>query len=214
MIDALLLSAGAGTRAGQSKGLLKNPKGQKLLLELQRDLLIQSGVRRLGIVLGYEFDSYLAAMPWLNDTAPSGAIFKVRNERPELGFFSSLLKGFNAWLMHPDPAPWLLLLPVDVPALSPGDLDRLKSHLNASLYDAVLPMCAGKGGHPPCLRRKFVEALLRFEGTLEVPEARLDAQIKRIPSHRVKKVELGSDRILINANSPEDLEHLWSVVNG
>ncbi|HEY8039995.1 MAG TPA: nucleotidyltransferase family protein [Polyangiaceae bacterium] len=194
--DVVVLAAGRSSRLGQPKGLVA-VRGRPWL-EHQLEALAGTGVgvRRVVLVLGFDREAYLAALPGVASMA-----VPVVNGAPERGPFSSLQCGLAEVVRDGDrPA---FVLPVDVPVAAPDVWEALAGALGPGI-DAVVPV-HGKGGHPVLLSSTLVRHLLTLPP--EGPESRLDLQLRLVS---VARVPVADARVGLNLNVAED----WGKLEG
>lgn len=152
---AIVLAAGASTRLGQPKQLLK-VNGETLLRRTVR-LAAQSGCAPIFVVLGFEADRMQHELDGL-EARP------VLNPDWQSGMGSSLRSGIEAVINEtPEPQKALVLL-CDQPTLSAEILSSLlrtsagtKSLIIASSY-------AGRSGVPAIFDKQLYSDLLKIEG--------------------------------------------------
>lgn len=190
---AIVLAAGASTRLGQPKQLLK-VSGETLLRRTVR-LAAESGCAPIFVILGFEADRMrqelrdLEAKPVLNPDWQSG-----------MG--SSLRSGIDAVMKEsPEPQKTLVLL-CDQPSLSAEILSSLlqtsaekKSLITASSY-------AGRSGVPAIFDKELYPDLLKVEG-----DQGARSVIQRY-SDQTSTVEFPSG--IIDIDTPTDLANLTS----
>ncbi len=185
-----MLAAGCGDRMGEPKaGMLLNGKPSA---NIQAELLLSGGCSHVVIVLGFnagEITENLQPLP--NDTRI------VVNHEWEQGQFSSLqagLIGFDAGICLNNR---VVVLPVDTLGLNPTTISTVLSVCDNDC-DAVVPVFAGKSGHPVALSGKICNYLLNQDSK----KSRLDWLLREM---NVKYVEVDDEAVLNNANRPEDL---------
>jgi len=160
------------------------------------------------VVLGFHRGQYLESLPWLQSgdfrkNAFQGLeIIAAINSRPEDGPFFSLLAGFSALHGRTVEAVWVL--PVDVPCPATETfLQLLSAATEKEGTLACIPMYEGRGGHPVLLNASLFS---RFETLAsDDPEARLDTQIRKLPSTSVRRVEVIDPSVRVDINTPEEL---------
>lgn len=134
MIAAVILAAGASSRMGAVKALLRMD-GETLLARILR-LAGASGAERLVVALGPPHGEQLAA------TLPPG-VEVAWNDDPSRGMLSSVQAALRR--LAAAPGCGTLLWPVDVPLVAAATLQQL---LAADLNQLVVPCHDGRGGHP------------------------------------------------------------------
>jgi molybdenum cofactor cytidylyltransferase len=188
---AIILAAGASTRLGQPKQLLKL-NGETLLHRTAR-LAAETGCSPIFVVLGCEAArmqhelSGLAAKPILNPDWPSG-----------MG--SSLQYGIEAVMKEtPQPQKTLVLL-CDQPTLSAEILSNLLKTSTESESLITASCYADKSGVPAIFDQQLYPDLLKVEG---------DQGARSVIQHyadQTKTVEFPSG--IVDIDTPEDLAAL------
>jgi len=154
---AVILAAGAGSRlGGVAKALLLTRRGASFL-----DAIVHTvravGTEHVIVVVGPPFSAEVAA-----HAGTLGAAI-VENPAPERGMASSLALGFAAATELGVAEAWLW--PVDHPEVKVETLEALRAAIGN--HAAARPVCAGRGGHPPLIRRALFAELAACE---EEPE--------------------------------------------
>jgi CTP:molybdopterin cytidylyltransferase MocA len=147
-IVAVILAAGAGTRMGGAKALLRI--GGESFLGRAARVLARPGVDAVAAVVGREVLAAAAAAD-----PPAGATLLV-NPRPEEGMLSSILRGLDA--AEGLAADAILLHPVDHPLVEPATVDRVVAALEDGAVIAV-PTYGSRRGHPGGFARAAWPAL-------------------------------------------------------
>lgn len=184
--DVVILAAGRSSRMGEPKGLWA--VGGKPWLEHQLDAIEALGVEAV-LVLGFDRQRYLEALPGLEDRATV-----VVNPTPEHGPFSSLQSGLR---MSGAPA---FVLPVDVP-VPVADVWRALHEALTERADAAIPVHDGGGGHPVLLSAAIVKHVLGLRS-----DGRLDHVLRQWEWEwaRIARVPVLDRRVRLNLNAPED----------
>lgn len=139
MVTGLVLAAGAGTRYGMPKALIRYP--DRLLVELAADTLRQAGCARTVVVLGAEAARVRAAAPGLPET--------VVNPGWATGLGSSLRAGLRA--AAGTPATAVVVLLVDMPGVTPEAVRRIIARAGPAAL--VMGGYGDRRGHPVLLGR-------------------------------------------------------------
>ena len=147
----LLLAAGYGRRYGSDKRKACLPAGTPLLLASLR--AAEAVMDEVWVVLRPEDD--------LEDLALAGHTRIVRCEHAHHGMGSSLACGVQAISQASD-AKALMLLLGDMPWIRPGTLETLLGR--AAEDSIVVPLAAGRRGHPVIFGRRFWPELMALEG--------------------------------------------------
>ncbi|MDO9275451.1 MAG: NTP transferase domain-containing protein [Lutibacter sp.] len=190
-----LLAGGKSERMGVAKGLLKYKQTFWILEQLNR--ISKTSIKTVYIGLGYNYQNYFAAIPWLKDALINFVDYQglkvkiVVNPTPELGSFSTLqtvLKNINYDVD-------VLLAPIDVPILNSDELNIIIAAKNK----IVMPNFEGKNGHPIKMGVKFWKKLISLNVSGE--NSRLDLQIKKLNSEEISIIKLKDASIVKNLNT-------------
>ena len=150
----VVLAAGAGTRmGGVAKALLR--RGDRTFLQCIVETALANEVV---VVVGPPYGDAVAA-----HARELGARVAV-NEDPSRGMSSSINLGFAN--LDSDAA-WLW--PVDHPDVRASTLHALIAEVGAR--EIARPVCDGRGGHPPLIRRAVFDRLARCENARDVINA-------------------------------------------
>lgn len=149
-LGAVILAAGAGTRLGGVAKALLPSDGSTFLARIVATAR-SVGTEQLVVVVAPPFGDAIG------EHARELGCTVVLNEHPERGMSSSVALGFaaldcaTAWL-------W----PVDHPDVDVSTLRTLIASLGS--HAAVRPVCDGRGGHPPLIRRSVFPQLAACSG--------------------------------------------------
>jgi len=150
---AVILAAGQGSRlGGVAKALLKTRRGIPFLDQIALTAR-EAGVTRIVVVVGPPFGVEVAAH------AGTLGIAVIENPVPDRGMASSIALGFGALLELDVADGWLW--PVDHPDVQVETLEVIRAAIGA--HAVARPVCDGKGGHPPLIRRALFADLWRCE---------------------------------------------------
>lgn len=179
---------------GQDKALLPW-RGESFLSSAIRVL---QPVTDLVIVVAGENEKNLA--PIVN----ANAAFLVRNPSPEEGQFSSLQRGLDEVLNRGRDAAIITL--VDRPAVSPPTVEQLKDEFLRTPDEiwSVIPEYGGKHGHPIVIGREMIEVFLRASAGKNARELEHDNQ------NHIRYLEVTDPYVVLNVDTPEDFEKLYS----
>ena len=191
----VLLAGGKSERMGVAKGLLKYKNTYWILEQLQR--ISKTTVKEIFIGLGYNYQHYFDAIPWLQKAVYEPINFEnlnvtvIINQQPELGSFSTL----QSVLKEIDKNAFILLNPIDIPLLNSKELQNIISTNN----EIVLPNFEEKNGHPIKMDSSFWKKLIDLN--LADSDARLDHQLKKINPAKISTIEVFDKVILYNLNT-------------
>jgi molybdenum cofactor cytidylyltransferase len=143
---------------GVAKALLR--RGDETFLEKIRAALADIAVpfSDVVVVVGPPFGAVVAA-----HARELGAPV-VENPDPSRGMSSSINLGFASLVASAAEAAWLW--PVDHPDVSVATLRALVAKLGD--HEVARPVCAGRGGHPPLVRRALFEKLAQCTNARDV----------------------------------------------
>jgi molybdenum cofactor cytidylyltransferase len=190
----VILAAGASSRMGQDKALLPWRGGTFLsaaigALQPATDLVI--------VVTGANAD---ALAPIVN----ARAAFMAINPDPGQGQFSSLRVGLQDVLNRGRDAAIITL--VDRPAAGVATIERLKDEFLASGDQtwAVVPVYAGKHGHPIVIGREMMSAFL------DAPDSSSAREVEHSLQSHIRYVPVDDPLVTANVDTPEDFAKLTS----
>ena len=204
----VLLAGGKSERMGVAKGLLKYQHTFWILEQLNR--VSKTTISEVYIGLGFNYQDYFNAIPWLEDALTNPVDFQglainvVINKQPESGAFSTLqsvLKKINTTYT-------ILLNHIDIPILNSEELHKIIETTNT----IVIPNYKGKNGHPVKMDFSFWQHLQ----TLNVTDAtaRLDFQIKKVSPSKISTIEVNDCTIIKNLNTTKEwLSYLNEIDN-
>src|SRR5262245_11281832 len=156
---AVVPAAGQSQRFGTSK-LVADVGGTPMLERTIRSLL-DGGVPRVVVVLAP--DVTLESVSSLRDRRVRTAV----NENPARGMFSSVQAGIAAARARDA----IVLLPGDMPFVNGRTVSRVLAQAKKSSGAIVLPICAGKHGHPIVIPHTLRDAILSAPETSTLKEA-------------------------------------------
>ena len=204
----IILAAGKSSRLGEPKGLVAVQGEPWLGCQIER--LGECGAARVVVVLGYDWDAYASAIPWLVRAVELGSFLfagvrvqVARNMTPDRGSFSSLVRGIEAL----DASDHAYVLPVDVPCAGRPVWALLSDAMQGGV-DAAVAVHAGRGGHPVLCSPRMLQALRAIPP--DAPGARLDAQLRALPPAACARVAVDDVRVTMNLNTRDD----WHALAG
>jgi len=191
----VLLAGGKSERMGVDKGLLKYKHTFWILEQLNR--ISKTKIKTVYIGLGFNFQHYFDAIPWLKDAMTNEIEYlglKIQiiiNPYPELDSFSTLLTVLKKINSNVD----VLIMPIDVPLLNSEELNKIVAVKNT----IVMPNFEGKNGHPIKMNADFWQKLVFLNISEE--NLRLDLQIKNINKEEISIVKVKDASIVKNLNT-------------
>ena len=203
----VLLAGGKSERMGVTKGLLKYKHTFWILEQLNR--ISKSSISDVIIGLGYNFQHYFDAIPWLKQALIKCINFQglkvkiVINKTPELGSFSTL----RSCLKEIESTNSVIVSHIDIPILNSTELNKVISEEN----DIIFPNYKGKNGHPIKMNTSFWVNLLNIN--LIGEDARLDVQLKKVNPIRTSIIEVFDRAILYNLNTKKDWISFLNISN-
>jgi molybdenum cofactor cytidylyltransferase len=194
-IAALLLAAGRSSRMGANK-MLAEIDGRPMIARTAQRLL-SSRARPIVAVLGNDAELVDAALGKL-------PIERVHNPNFADGMSTSLKRGLAA--LPPDIDGAVVCLG-DMPLVSGRDLDRLIAAFNPLEGRAiVVPMRHGKRGNPVLWAKRFFPDMAALSGDTGARQLLADY------ADLVAEIEMDSDGVLIDIDTPEALAELREKV--
>lgn len=183
MIAAVLLAAGASTRMGEPKALLRTPDGRRYL-EAIVETARAAGCDEVVVVLGPPHgESIRAALP--------PAVTAAWNAEPERGMLSSVQAGIAAL---PGGVAAALVWPVDIPFVAVATARTLVVHDGT----IVVPVHNGRGGHPLRVARDHFAEIMTLDPARGL-KALLDAH-----AAEVVRLPVADAAVLVDVDTPDD----------
>lgn len=193
-VPAILLAAGASTRLGQPKQLLRLPAfAGETLLDHAVTLARAAGAAPIFVVLGAHAEEIHLECELLD-------CILVRNEAWHEGMASSLRLGISAVLENAPAASGVMILVCDQPGLSAEHLRRLLDAQESDPDSIAASRYAGRTGVPAIFPRALFPALLELQGD---QGARTMLQQ---PGAAIRGVDFPAGEL--DLDSPEDLQRL------
>jgi molybdenum cofactor cytidylyltransferase len=191
-VAALVLAAGQSRRMGPVNKLLADVGGKPMVRRVV-DAVLASRARPVVVVTGHEAERVRAAL----DALP---VTLVDNPDYAEGLSTSLRRGLGAL---PETAPGALVCLGDMPLIDGTQLDRLIAAFDPTAGRAIcVPVWHGKRGNPVLWARRFFAEMQTVEGDVGARHL--------IGEHgdSVHEVEMQSDAVLIDVDSPDALAAL------
>lgn len=185
-VSAIVLAAGASRRMGRCKPLL--PLGDHLAIVRLIQAIRVGGVAQVAVVVAPPHGDAVAAA-----VAPLG-VSLVRNEEPESDMAGSARAALAA---AGSGAEAFLLCPADHPLVSPATIAALTASHADRPGRIVVPVHAGRNGHPTLFPREAL-AELSVLSTLR--------DVVRRDADRVLRLEVPDPGILFDMDTPVDYE--------
>lgn len=187
---AIILAGGSSSRMGYPKPWVKKENGKTFLLDIVTSF-IDFGVSEVIVVLNKSF----AINEWeevLTEVEQMATI--IENPNPEKGRLYSLSFGLKATTSD-----FIFIHNVDSPFIEKETLEQLSDSIEIS--GITIPSYESKGGHPVIINSEVAtEIVNNFQN---------HKTLKEVFSHFPKKyIEVNSNSILKNINTPEELEQV------
>jgi molybdenum cofactor cytidylyltransferase len=183
MIAAVVLAAGASTRMGEPKALLRASDGRRYV-EAIAESAQAGGCQRVVVVLGPPHGEAIR-------TALPAAIATAWNAAPERGMLSSVQAGLAALPADVDAA---LVWPVDIPFVAVATVRALVVHSGT----IVVPVHNGRGGHPLRVARACFAEIMTLDPARGL-KALLDAH-----AAEVTRLVVADRAVLVDVDTPDD----------
>lgn len=186
---AILLAAGASERMGATKQLISIDNKSLLLHALTP--LLESRISKVILVLGYNNEKILKHIP------TSEKLVTVINDNYSNGMGRSIKAG----LAHLEPNTDAVMIALaDQPFITVQTINNLLKSASITKKNIIAPIYNGKRGHPVIFKKKYFQELLQLtgdEGGRSILELNHDDTLL---------VDLKTDAILIDIDTPKDLE--------
>ncbi|MBX9592615.1 MAG: nucleotidyltransferase family protein [Hyphomonadaceae bacterium] len=191
-IAAVVLAAGRSTRMGAHNKLLADLDGKAVVRHVA-EAALASRARPVLVVTGHMAAEVAAVLAGLD-------VRMVANPDYATGLASSLKAGIGAL---PSPCAGALVLLGDMPQISPEHIDRLIGAFLAENGMAIIvPTHRGRRGNPVLWPSAFFSELLYLGGDVGAK------RLLREHAHQVTEVDLGTDAIFADIDTPEALAQL------
>ena len=191
-IVSIVLAAGRSTRMGAANKLIADLAG-KPMVRWVAEAALASGARPVVVVTGHQEGQVRAALAGLE-------VVFVANPDYAAGLSSSLKAAIRA---VPPSAAGAVILLGDMPQITAAHLDQLiASFAPEGGSGIVVPTHQGRRGNPVLWPRACFAEMLQLEG---------DAGARRLlaaHASRVREVELGTDAIFADVDTPEALAQI------
>lgn len=185
-VDGIVLAAGRSTRMGESKAQLEAEPGVTFLERAIR-ILREAGCRYVVAVVNPEED-------WTARLADVAGAAVVVNDDAESEQIDSVRLG----IAHlPEDSDATLVLPVDIPGVTPDTVDALIRAFEQTRAAVVLPSYQGRTGHPVLFARSVYGELLA-----ELPRGAESIVEAHVADRH--EVELDDPGILVDVDQPDE----------
>ena len=186
MTRAIVLAAGASTRMGRPKALLRI--GGRTFIRAILDVLREAGIPDAVVVVRPSHDELIA------EVGASGFGRTVVNPRADEGQLSSLIAGLDA-IDGPAVDAALVTL-VDVPGITSATLRLLLARAAVSGAPILRAVHQGRHGHPVIFKRRLFDALRRAD-----PSTGAKAVLR---ANTIEDVEVPDPGVAEDIDTPDD----------
>jgi molybdenum cofactor cytidylyltransferase len=190
----IILAAGASTRFGQPKQLLRLK--DRYLIEWVLDAALESRLSRIILVLGFAHRKICQA---LGKKLRHAKLQIEVNPRYQKGQSHSLRVGLST-VINTFPAVMFLL--ADQPLVDAATINCLLDKFWSANKDICVPTFHGKRGNPSIFSQKFYEHIMEIKGDIGARQI-----IKTYPE-QVLEVEIKNSLLFLDADTPEDFEKI------
>ena len=192
MIPGIILAAGASSRMGCPKALLR--AGDRTFVTAVVEALRGAGVEPIVAVIRPGADDVAA------EIARAGAT-PIVNVAAERGQLSSLLTGLDA--VESDAPDAVVVTLVDVPAVRSATVAALLARLDVSPAPILRPAYGGRHGHPVVFRRTVFAALRAAD-----PDVGAKAVLR---ANVVEDVDVLDPGVVEDVDTPDEYRRLFGA---
>lgn len=190
MVGAIVLAAGGSVRMGKPKQLLPI-EGQPMVRRVT-GAVCELGLAQVLVVVGAQAEAVTKALDGL-------PVEIVVNEDWAAGLSGSMRVGLEA--LRPEIQATMLIL-ADQPALTPGLMQTLVAHYEATQAPIVAPLFRGRRGNPVLFDRTLFPELLAVEGD--------QGGRTVIARHKdqMESIEVDHAAVLLDVDTQQDYEQI------
>jgi molybdenum cofactor cytidylyltransferase len=190
----IILAAGAATRFGQPKQLLRLK--DKYLIEWVLDAALNSRLGRIVLVLGYAHQKILEA---LGKKAQQPKLHIEVNPDYKKGQSHSLQVGLS---MVINTFPAVMFLLADQPLVDAATINNLLDNFWSADKDICVPTFHGKRRNPSIFRKNFYPQIMNITGDIGA------RHIIRAHPDRVLEIEIKNPHFFFDIDTPEDFKKI------
>ena len=194
----IILAAGASTRFGEPKQLLRLK--DKCLLEWVLEAALKSELNRIVLVLGYAHQKILQA---LNEKLQHSKLLVAINPQYQKGQSLSVHTGLSK---VKDDYPAVMFLLGDQPMLNETTINVLLERFWADEKDICVPIYRGKRKTPAIFRRRLYTQLMSIKGDMGA------RQLIDDNPDRVLAVEMENPICFFDVDTQQDFESLKKML--
>lgn len=155
VVNGLILAAGMSSRMGDFKPLLRF--GSKTLIESSIDSMLDAGVHRVVVVLGFGGEKIEAVLKQHYDSR----VIYAWNQRYAV---TDMLESVKCGLREMPECQSFFLLPGDMPVVRKSTFGALLSRRPKNRPFLMFPTLEGRQKHPPLIHSDFIPAILNYCG--------------------------------------------------
>jgi molybdenum cofactor cytidylyltransferase len=190
----IILAAGASTRFGQPKQLLRLK--DRYLIEWVLDAALDSELSRIILVLGYAHQKIQQA---LGKKLRHAKLQIEVNPHYQKGQSHSLQVGLSS-VINTFPAVMFLL--ADQPLVDAATINCLLNQFWSANKDICVPTFHGKRGNPSIFSQKFYKPIMEIKGDVGA------RQIIKTHPEQVLEIEIKNSLFFSDVDTPEDFEKI------
>lgn len=196
MISCILLAAGASTRFGSPKALVRI--GANSIIERILAMLLDTKASEVIVVLGADAEKISSKIP------KNSGIKIVLNENYSQGQTSS----FKAGLTNLDSnTEGILLLPVDMPFIKKETINLLIETFLKNTYLIVVPTYENKNGHPPIFSKRL------FRDFKDLKNDEPLSTLSRKHEKETLKLPVNDPGVIRSFNTMQEFKQLLSLLS-
>jgi molybdenum cofactor cytidylyltransferase len=197
-IAAIVLAAGRSTRMGAANKLLADIAGKPMIRSVV-EAALASRARPVLVVVGHQADEVRASLAGLD-------VSFIANPDYAAGLSTSLKAGMAA---APARSEGALVLLGDMPHIGAEHINRLIAAFDAEKGRCIIiPAHQGRRGNPVLWPSTFFAEMLQLEGDVGA------RQLLIAHADNVREVDLGTDAIFVDVDTPEALAQIRGSGNG
>ena len=204
MIQCIVLAAGMSRRMGAENKMLLPFRGSTIF-ETTFSNIVQADVGEILVVVGFESEIINEILKLHTPLPIFPKIHIIENKDYENGMTSSIKTGIKALISENREGGYMICLS-DMPLISPEEYRFIATQFLAiSQQDEkaiIVPFYKGEKGNPVIFSTFYKNALLNLEDTEGAKSI-----LKTYQNH-VYKLEMPSDSVLKDADTPEDYQLL------
>lgn len=193
-VVGLVLAAGTSSRFGPANKLLADIDGEPVISHAVRTML-DAPVASVVVVVGHDADTVRDAVTDAGTEADTG-VTVVENPAYSTGQATSVQVGIEA--VGDAGASAVVVLPGDMPAVTPTTVARLIDAYRAGVGDAVAAAYHGQRGNPVLFDRRYFDGLLSTSGDVGGRSVLLD-------SDDAVLVNVDDPGVSVDIDTPDDL---------